>query len=136
MSSTGKNIFPSTIEALFRSEPIVSNVFLVGDNRPHLTALVTLHPPAARALLGMEELGAMPSSKLGEAPPVRARLERLVRKVNRQLSAAERILGYRVLERDFSMEKGEVTPTMKLRRASILANFEREIEELYADRAG
>jgi len=134
ISSTGKNVFPNSIEALFRGEPLISNVFLVGDDLPYLAALITLHPPEARILPGMEQFRDLPNSSLGQAPPVQAALDGIVRKVNRRLSTVERILRYKALPRDFSMEKGEVTPTLKLRRQVILKRFEGEVAELYADR--
>ena len=132
ISSTGKNIFPGRIEALFRSYPLVSNVFLVGDDLPHLAALISVQAALARALPGMEAHRDLPNARLSEAEPVRDEVGRIVRKVNRSLAAAEQIKRFTVLPRDFSVEKGELTPTLKLRRQVILDRFRDEIAELYA----
>lgn len=133
VSSSGKNIFPAAIEELFRADPLIANAFLVGDSQPHLCALLTLHPTVARSLPGMEEHQSASNQNLHELEPVRKELERIVRKVNRHLSTAERVHKFRALPRDFSIEKGEVTPTLKLRRKVILEHFRDEIAELYAE---
>lgn len=133
VSSSGKNIFPAAIEEHFRTDPLIANALLVGDSQPHLGALLTLNPTAVRALPGMEEHQGSASLPLHELEPVRTALDRIVRQVNRRLSTAERVHKYRVLPRDFSIEKGEVTPTLKLRRKVILEHFQDEIAELYAD---
>lgn len=132
VSSSGKNIFPTRIESLFRSYPLISNVFLVGDNRPHLAALVTINPMVARTVPGMENLRDTPQTRLTEVDVLQKEIARIVREVNRSLASAEQIKRFTVLPRDFTVEKGEVTPTMKLRRPVILEAFKDEIAALYA----
>ena len=61
-------------------------------------------------------------------------LRKAVKRVNKQLAPFEQIRKYRILERELSIEKGELTATMKVRRARVLENFKEHIEELYAGR--
>lgn len=69
------------------------------------------------------------------AASVQQEVQRIVKNVNRHLAQPfEQIRRFKVLERDFSLENGELTPTMKLRRARVLENFRSEIGELYAGR--
>jgi long-chain acyl-CoA synthetase len=134
VSSTGKKIYPSRVESLFKMEPIVSQVLLIGDRLPYLTALITLNPAAAQALNGMDEWKGRETAELATAPPVVAEIRQAVKRVNNQLAPFEQVRQYRVLPRDFSIEAGELTATMKLRRVQALENFKEEIAELYGER--
>jgi long-chain acyl-CoA synthetase len=134
VSSTGKKIYPSRVEALFKMEPLISQVLLIGDRLPFLTAIFTLNLTAAEALKGMEEWKGRPAAEVAAARPVTAEIQKAVFRVNRQLAPFEQVRKYRVLPRDFSIENGELTATMKLRRSRALENCREEIAELYAGR--
>jgi long-chain acyl-CoA synthetase len=134
VSSTGKKIHPARVESLFKMEPLVSQVLLIGDRLPYLAALFTINPAAAETLKGMEEWKGRPASELAQAPPVLAEIQKAVTRVNRQLAPFEQVRKHRVLSRDFSIENGELTATMKVRRTRAMENFREHIEELYAGR--
>jgi long-chain acyl-CoA synthetase len=134
VSSTGKKIYPARVENLFKMEPLVSQVLLIGDRLPFLTALFTINPAAADALKGMEPWRGRPAAEIAQAPPVLAEIRKAVARVNKQLAPFEQVRKYRVLARDFSIEQGELTATMKIRRAQALANCKAHIDELYAGR--
>ena len=134
VSSTGKKIYPSRVEALFKTEPLISQVLLIGDRLPFLTAIFTLHMHTAEALKGMEQWKGRPAQEVVAAPPVTAEIQKAVIRVNKQLAPFEQVRKYRVLPREFSIEAGELTATMKLRRARALENCKEEIAELYAGR--
>jgi long-chain acyl-CoA synthetase len=134
VSSTGKKIYPGRVENLFKMEPLVSQVLLIGDRLPFLTALFTINSAAADALKGMDPWKGRPISEIAQAPPVLAEIRKAVARVNKQLAPFEQVRKYRVLGRDFSIEHGEVTATMKIRRAQALANCKAHIDELYAGR--
>jgi long-chain acyl-CoA synthetase len=118
VSSNGKKIYPAKIESLFKLEPVVNQVLLVGDRLPYMAALITLNP---QALEGLKE-------------PAEVEVKRVIQRVNKQLAPFERIRRFKILDRDFSLENGELTPTFKLRRGRVLENFKQEIAELYAGR--
>jgi long-chain acyl-CoA synthetase len=134
VSSTGKKIYPARVENLFKMEPLVSQVLLIGDRLPFLTALFTINPAAAEALKGMERWRGRAAAEIAEAPPVLAEIRKAVARVNKQLAPFEQVRKHRVLARDFSIEQGELTATMKIRRAQALANCKVHIDELYAGR--
>ncbi len=112
VSSNGKKIYPSRIEGLFKTEPIISQVLLIGDRLPYVTALVTVNTTAP---------GTSVETEVGKA----------VARVNKQLAPFEQIRKFRILERDFSVESGELTPTMKVRRGKVLENHKHLVSELY-----
>jgi long-chain acyl-CoA synthetase len=134
VSSTGKKIFPARVESLFKMEPLVSQVLLIGDRLPYLSALFTLNPSAMKVLKGMEAYRGQPPAAMIASPPVEAEMRRIVARVNRYLAPFEQVRKYRLLARDFSIEEGELTATMKVRRTRAMENFKADIDELYAGR--
>jgi long-chain acyl-CoA synthetase len=98
--------------------PLVSQALAIGDRRPYVVALVTLDPEQARGL-GPDELT--------------ARVQTVVDGVNADRSRFEQIKRFAIVPREFSADEGEITPTLKLKRRVVEANFADEIERLYAD---
>lgn len=127
VSSNGKKIFPSRVETMFKFEPLVSQVVLMGDRLPHLVALFTIHAPIAESLRGTPD----PGIPLHEAPAVVAEMQKIVTRVNKQLAPFEQVKRFRILSREFTIEHGEVTATMKVRRKQVLENFKAEVDALY-----
>jgi len=123
-------VYPARVESLFKMEPLVSHVLLIGDRLPYVVALLTLNPAAAQELKGMDQW----RGALDQAPPVLAEMRKAVARVNKQLAPFEQVRKYRILDREFSIDSGELTATMKVRRIQVMQNFEREIAELYAGR--
>jgi len=134
VSSTGKKIHPSHVESLFKFEPLISQIMLVGDRLPYLTALFTINPAVAETLKGMDMLKGRTTAEMAAAEPVQKEIQKVVARVNKQLAPFEQIRKYRVLGRDFSIEDGELTATMKVRRTRVMENFRESIDELYAGR--
>lgn len=134
VSSTGKKVYPARLEALLKMEPIISHALLCGDRLPFVTALFTVNPAAARALKGIEEWKHSGEEELSKAAPVLEEIRKSVGRVNRQLAPFEQIRKYRVLPREFSIDAGELTATMKVRRKQAMENFKEHIEQLYAGR--
>ena len=104
-------------------EPLISQVLLIGDRLPYLTALFTINSGGAEALKGMDEWKGRAAAEIAQAPPVLAEIQKAVARVNRQLAPFEQVRKYRVLARDFSIEQGELTATMKVRRTRAMENF-------------
>ncbi|MEQ1883607.1 MAG: AMP-binding protein [Bryobacteraceae bacterium] len=115
VSSNGKKIYPTRIEGLFKREPVISQVLLIGDKLPFVTALITVNG----------------DPKSGEIAAV---VEKTVKAINKELPGFEQIRKFRILEREFSIEAGELTPTMKLRKSRIVENHRALVNELYAGR--
>ncbi len=131
VASNGKKIYPAQIEGLFKSEPLISQMILVGDKLPYITALFTIHPAAAETLKGMEDFLGKPTAEMAAAPPVITAVEQAVSRVNKRLAAFEQIRKFRILEHEFSIESGELTPTMKVRRSRVMEIYRPIISELY-----
>jgi long-chain acyl-CoA synthetase len=134
VSSTGKKVYPSRVESLFKMEPLINHVLLIGDRLPFVTALFTVNIPAAHTLKGMEEWKRRPEAEVTQAPPLLAEIHKAVARVNKLLAPFEQIRKYRVLPREFSIEQGELTATMKVRRTRAMENFKELIDEFYVGR--
>ena len=132
VASNGKKIYPNRIEALFKIEPLVAQIVLVGDRMPYVSALLTLNPAAAEGLKGMEGMEGRQIAELARCAPVLDEVKRAVARVNKHLAPYEHIRKFRVLDRDFSIDQGELTPTMKVRRTRVLDNWKPLIQEMYA----
>ena len=132
VASNGKKIYPSRIESLFKLEPLVNQVLLIGDGLPYMTALITVNVAAAEGLKGVPARATLVEMAGSEA--LHAEMKRIVKRVNGQLAPFEQIKRFKILDREFSLETGELTPTMKLRRGKVLENFKGEIGGLYVGR--
>ncbi|MEV0621418.1 AMP-dependent synthetase/ligase [Nonomuraea sp. NPDC050404] len=124
VTSGGKNVAPAPLEDRLRSCPLVSNCMVVGEGRPFVMALITLDPAAVSAW--ERETGTT------DAAALERELERAVTQANEPVSRAESIRAFRVLGEDFTVERGHLTPSLRLRRAVIEKEFAAEIEDVYA----
>src|SRR5581483_918309 len=134
VSSNGKKIYPARIENLFKMEPVVNQVLLIGDKKPYVTALLTLNMAQLPNLKGGDELKEKDPAEIVQAEPVTKAVGEAVSRVNKQLADFERIRRFKLLDREFSIEHGELTPTMKIRRARVLENHRALVSELYLGR--
>ncbi len=132
VSSNGKKIYPARIENLFKVEPLVNQVLLVGDKKPYVTAILTIHSVQLPQL--EVKNGDSPEAEESSPDAVTKAVQAAVSRVNKQLADFEKIRRFKVLERDFSIEQGELTPTMKIRRAQVLENHRELVNQLYLGR--
>jgi long-chain acyl-CoA synthetase len=131
ITAGGKNITPANLEAEIKQHPLVSQCVVVGDRRPYLVALVTLDPEEAVAYAKEHGLPEDPAT-LAENADVRAAIEAHVEKINQNFARVEQVKKISILPQDLSQESGELTPTLKVKRAVVAAKHEGEIEKLYA----
>jgi long-chain acyl-CoA synthetase len=131
ITAGGKNITPANLEGEIKQHPLVSQCVVVGDRRPYLVALVTLDPEEAAAYAKEKGLPEDPG-QLATHPEIRAALEAHVDKINEKFARVEQVKKIAILPHDLSQESGELTPTLKVKRAVVAEKHEREIEQLYA----
>jgi long-chain acyl-CoA synthetase len=128
VTAGGKNVAPAGLEDRLRRHPLISQCLVVGDRRPFIAALVTLDPEFAGAWAA--ERGISPDA-LPTHPALRAELRKAVDEANAPVSKAESIREFTVLPRDFTEEAGEVTPSLKLRRDTILKTWADTVAAIY-----
>lgn len=133
ITSHGKNIAPSKIEAMLRAHPLVGNAMAIGDKRPYVTALITLDPEVAAPWAKTRGLQAQSLADLVNEPAVRAELDSLVASINSRLSRAEQVKRFDVVPEVWSPATDEITLTLKLKRRVILERYAQRIAALYAN---
>ncbi|WP_455361294.1 AMP-dependent synthetase/ligase [Streptomyces sp. SYSU K21746] len=131
ITSGGKNVAPAPLEDWLRAHPLVGQCMVIGDNRPYITALLTLEPDGLLHWRQMKKKQDVPLRELVADEELRAALQRAVDDANRLVSRAESIRRFAVLPVDFTEESGHLTPSLKLKRAAIERDFGKEIEGLY-----
>ena len=117
ITAGGKNLAPQNIENALKSSRFISQAIVVGDRRPYITALLTMDEAEV--------------ASTGRDP--RELAQEVVNEVNGDRVSVEQIKKFVIVPREFSLEEGEVTPTMRLRRRVIHDHFAAEIEQLYAE---
>jgi long-chain acyl-CoA synthetase len=133
VTAGGKNVSPAQMEDAVRAHPLVSQALVVGDNKPYIAALITLDPESLPGWLERHELPAdTPISDLLENNKILADVDDAIADANALVSKAEAIKKYRIIDTDFTIESGELTPTLKLKRNVIHDSHTTEIEGLYA----
>ena len=131
ITAGGKNITPANLENEIKQHPLVSQCVVVGDRKPYLVALVTLDPEDAVAYAKEHGLPEDPA-ELAKNAEVQKAIEDHVGTINEKFARVEQVKKVAILPRDLSQETGELTPTLKVKRAVVASKHEQEIEALYA----
>ncbi len=131
ITAGGKNITPANLENEIKQHPLVSQCVVVGDRRPYLVALVTLDPEEVVAYAKEHGLPEDPE-QLSSNGEIRSGIEAHVDQINEKFARVEQVKKIAILPQDLSQEGGELTPTMKVKRAVVTSKHEPEIEKLYA----
>ncbi|MDQ1530336.1 MAG: long-chain acyl-CoA synthetase [Microbacteriaceae bacterium] len=134
VTASGKNVSPAELEDPIRANPIVSQVVVVGDERPFIGALVTLDADMLPTWL--KNHGEDPGLSVAQAAELRAvrdEVQRAVDGANSRVSRAEGIRAFAILTEDFSEANGQLTPKLSIKRHVILERCAEQIDKLYAD---
>jgi long-chain acyl-CoA synthetase len=131
VTAGGKNVAPGVLEDRICAHPLVSQSMVVGDDRPFVAVVVTIDQ--AEFERWADEHGKSgPVSEHLDDPDLRAEIQGAVDEANRAVSRAESIRAFRILDTDFTVEGGELTPTLKLKRRVVFDRYRDEIDAVYA----
>ncbi|MET0402687.1 MAG: long-chain fatty acid--CoA ligase [Cystobacter sp.] len=136
VTAAGKNVAPGPLEDRIRENPLVSQAMVVGEGKPFVAALVTLDPHAFKQWTKKHGREGQSLESLTEDAALRAEVESAIEGANRSVSRAESIRKFVILPEDFSVERNELTPTLKVRRHVVGQNHAQTIEALYAKGGG
>ncbi|MFH8633290.1 AMP-dependent synthetase/ligase [Streptomyces lydicus] len=131
VTTGGKNVAPAPLEDRLRSHALIGQCMVVGDNRPYITALLTLEPDGLAHWRQMHKKQHLPLAELVHDESLLADLQRAVDDANALVSRAESIRRFAVLPEDFTEQTGHLTPSLKLRRAAVARDFAKDIAALY-----
>ncbi len=131
ITSGGKKVAPAPIESRLREISGVAHAFVVGERRNYVAALLTLDATALPTLASRAGSAARTLSDAAGCSRIRALFEREVESINARLARFESVRRFTLLATEFSVDGGELTPTLKLKRRAIVAKHAREVEGLY-----
>lgn len=133
VTAGGKNVAPAMLEDPIRANPIVGQVVVVGDQKPFISALVTLDPEMLPTWLANNGLsGDMSLTDAAKNDAVRAEVQRAIDRANTSVSRAESIRKFTILDTEWTEASGHLTPKMSIKRNVIMDDFAAQIEELYS----
>ena len=133
VTAGGKNVAPAALEDPIRANPIVGQVVVVGDQKPFISALVTLDGEMLPTWLGNNNLPKdMSLADAASNPAVRAEVQRAIDGANANVSRAESIRKFTILTTEWSEASGHLTPKMSIKRNVIVDDYADEITELYS----
>jgi long-chain acyl-CoA synthetase len=130
VTSTGKKISPALIENMLKEHHLISHALVYGEGRSYLVALITLNPVEAAEFTRAHEIVDSPNN-LARSESMRKLVAEMIAEVNARVSSSESIKKFAIVEHEFEIEKDEVTPTGKLKREVVTANYRELIESLY-----
>ena len=136
ITSSGKNISPSNLEALAKSSPIIGQAVAVGDARSYISVLVVLDPQVAPLWAKAHAVAAGSLAELSEDPAVVAEVRRALTLANTHIARIEQFKRFTILPTEWTPESEELTPTMKLKRRVIETKYQQQIDAMYGDPPG
>ncbi|MCH7959032.1 MAG: long-chain fatty acid--CoA ligase [Candidatus Hydrogenedentes bacterium] len=133
ITAGGKNVAPSNIELLVNRDPAISQVLVIGDRRKFLSALITISEEEIERLRTSDDFNGQSAEEIVQSDEIVRRVQTAVTEANKELARYEQIKKYKILPREFTVEDGEMTPTMKLKRKVIEKDYAADIEAFYAE---
>jgi long-subunit acyl-CoA synthetase (AMP-forming) len=130
ITAGGKNIAPSNLENMLKQKPLIGQACIIGDKRPFVSALIVLDAETAMPWAQQQQLST-DMTALATHPKVLAEIQAYVEEVNQHLNNVERIKKFTVLPTDWTVDSGELTPTMKMKRKVVNQRYADAIEQMY-----
>ncbi len=130
VTSGGKKVAPQMIENLLKTDPWINQAMVMGDRQSHLIALITLNQEQVREWGEREGLEFHSPEEIALHPRVLALVKDKIRQKNKELAAFEAVRSFRVLPHDLTVEREELTPTLKLRRQVVMERYKEFVEEM------
>jgi len=127
----GKYIAPQQIEALLTDDNFIEQAMVIGDEKPYVTAFVVPNFEALKDYAQLMEIKYLNMEELISNSSVKEFYDKKVAELQKELAGFEKVKKFKLMAKEFSMEKGELTPTLKIRRKIIVKKFQNLINELY-----
>ena len=133
ITAGGKNVAPQVIEGMFVANPLIEQIAIIGDQRKFLVALIVPNFPELAKWAKSKNIGETDPKKLIADPEVLKKFKATVDELNRPLGRVEQIKEFRLIDRVFTQETGELTPTLKIKRKVVMKNYGNLIEGMYKE---
>jgi len=131
VTSGGKNVAPQNIEGMLKGYPCISQATIIGDRRKYLTCLVTLDEDSLPNFCDRLGVGRLMPTEAVENKTIVENIQKYINKINGSLARFETIKYFKILPENFSIETGELTPTMKVKRQVVNEKYKQIIDSMY-----
>ncbi|CAH0265659.1 Long-chain-fatty-acid--CoA ligase FadD15 [Arthrobacter sp. Bi26] len=131
VTAGGKNVAPGPLEEKIREHQLVGQAVVVGDGRPFVSALVNLDPEGLHNWCTARKVPVMAPGEAAADESVRASIQGAIDEANLLVSKAESIRSFVILDADFTVESGHLTPSLKLKRAAVVRDYAEHINRIY-----
>lgn len=128
--SNGKNVAPAAIEGRLKSSQFIEEAMVIGDGMDHVAALIVPSFDALKHFAREHDIAASHAEDLIQNPDIAALLKKEIESANKELADFEKVKGYKLLAAQWTIDTGELTPSMKVKRPVIRERYAAEIEEL------
>ncbi len=132
VTSAGKNIAPQKLENLLKNTRFISQAIVFGDKQKYITALLTLNEPEIEKWAKSQGLAFSNFAELTKEPRIVSMIEADVHQVNGQLPSFETVKKFKILPKDLTIEAGELTPSLKVKRKVCAQKFKSEVDAMYS----
>ncbi len=130
VTAGGKNVAPAVLEDRLRAHALISQAMVVGDNQPFIATLITIDADEFSRWAAANGKSGSPADNLDD-PDLKAAIQVAIDDANQAVSKAESIRTFRILPEDFSIEGGELTPTLKVKRSVVAGRYQSVIDEIF-----
>jgi|SRR5690554_1185167 len=130
-TSAGKYIAPAPIENLFLSSKYIDQFLLIGDRRTYLSALIVPDYEALKEYAESKKISFNDISDLIKKPEINELVDKELSKLQKKLANYERVRKFKLLDKPFTLESGEITPSLKIKRKFVEERYQHLIEEMY-----
>ena len=133
VTAGGKNVAPAPMEDPLRANPLIGQAVVIGDNRPFISAIISLDGemlPLWLANKGLDKTMSM--AQAAKQPEVLAEIQVAIDRVNKNVSKAESIRKFIVIDRELTEDSGHLTPSLKIKREAVMRDYLPLVDELYA----
>jgi long-chain acyl-CoA synthetase len=130
-TSGGKYVAPQPVENKMKESPFIEQIVLIGDNRKFVSALIVPGFSKLKDWAKQNGVNYNSNEEVITNPKVIQLIESIVNEYNQLFNQVEQVKKFTLIPREFTIDKGEMTPKLSIRRKNILANFEQEVEAMY-----
>ncbi|MFI5453479.1 AMP-dependent synthetase/ligase [Pedobacter sp. UC225_61] len=133
VNAYGKNVYPTPVENIYLKSPKIDQLFLIGDKREFITAIVIPNKETLQETFNLKESFFQEEGLFIENPEIKDWFEKDIKKISNELAKFERIKNFKIKRNPFSIDEGEITPTMKVKRRVVEKKYAEAINEMYQE---
>ncbi|TCC89119.1 long-chain fatty acid--CoA ligase [Pedobacter frigiditerrae] len=133
VNAYGKNVYPTPVENIYLKSPKIEQLFLIGDKREFITAIIIPNRETLQETFNLKDSFFQEEGDFIENPEIKEWFEKDIKKISNELAKFERIKNFKIKRSPFSMEEGEITPTMKVKRRIVEKKYAEAINAMYEE---